>query len=110
MSIESSSFLEEGSMFLKVVRIFIASVILFSYLPVIPVDDCPAQDHMDDVRMNCGYIFHCPFISSIGPLESVTILNIGWLVSIAPSLLIEDIEYPVFHPPEAISNPHSFSS
>jgi hypothetical protein len=87
-------------MFLKVVRILIVLVILFSYLPIIHVDFCPNENHVDHVKINCGYVFHCPFVSNNTLLESITILNIGRLVLMTSLPLVEDLEYPIFHPPE----------
>jgi hypothetical protein len=90
-------------MFLKVVRIFIVLVVLFSYLPIVHVDFCANEDHedgMDHVKINCGYVFHCPFVSNNSFLGSITILNIGRLVLMTSSPLVEDLEYPIFHPPE----------
>jgi len=89
-------------MFLKVVRILIVLAILFSYLSVIHMDYCPDEDHMGHVKMNCGHIFHCPFISNIDFSELTTIPNIGRLVLITALPVIEDLEYPVFHPPETL--------
>jgi hypothetical protein len=89
-------------MFLKVGRILIVLTILFSYLPAIPMDYCPDEDNMGHVEMNCGYIFHCPFISNISLSEFNPIPNIGRLVSITVLPVIEDLEYPVFHPPKTL--------
>jgi len=86
-------------MFLKVVRIFIVLVILFSYLPVVHIDSCPNEGHVDHMKIDCGYVFHCPFVSNNTFLESTTILDIGRLVPIPSLALVEDLEYPIFHPP-----------
>jgi hypothetical protein len=96
-------------MFLKVVRIFVVLVILFSYLPIARAEFCPNESHVDHVKLNCGYVFHCPFVSNNSFLESITILNIGRLVLIAALPLVEDLEYPIFHPPKA-SHESSFAS
>ena len=86
----------------KVIRIFIVSVILFSYLPVVHTDSCPEQDHMVDAKMSCGYVFHCPFVLNVGTLDSIAILHIGRLVLATPSPSFEDHEYPIFHPPKVL--------
>ncbi len=96
-------------MFLKVVRIFVLLVILFSYLPIVHMDFCPNEDHMDHVKINCGYVFHCPFVSNNSLLECITILNIGRLVLITSLPLVEDLEYPIFRPPEALQKCPSVS-
>jgi len=83
-------------MFLKVVRILIVLVILFSYLPISHMNSCPDEGR----RINCGYVFHCPFISNNSLLESIAVLNVGRLVLVTPLQLNEDFEYPIFHPPE----------
>ena len=89
-------------MFFKVIRIFIVSAVLFSYLPVIHMDYCPEQDHVTDAKMICGYIFHCPFVLNVGSLDSIAILPIGRLVSVTSSPSLEDHEYPIFHPPKVL--------
>ena len=92
-------------MFLKVVRISIVLVILSSYLPISHMNSCPDEGQ----KMNCGYLFHCPFISNISLPGPITVLNIGRLVLIASLPPVEDLEYPIFHPPEA-SFKHPFVS
>ena len=84
------------------VRILIVLAILFPYLPIVRMDYCTDDDSMDHVKMNCGHIFHCPFISNIDFSELTTIPNIGRLVLITALPVIEDLEYPVFHPPETL--------
>jgi hypothetical protein len=85
---------------MRKIGLFLAIALFCSYLPMVPMDDCPEDDHLGNVMMNCGYSFHCPLISSITPLQPVAIPNIEPLVLIMPSLLVEDLEYPIFHPPE----------
>ena len=89
-------------MFLKVVRILIVLVILFSYLPIMHMDGCPYEKRTENAKMNCGYTFHCPFISTIIFTEPIALLNLGRMVLITPLPLLEDLEYPIFHPPEAL--------
>jgi hypothetical protein len=90
-------------MFLKMVRILIVLAILFSYIPISRMHSCPDEGHMNNMKMNCGYIFHCPFISNIDFSELTTIPNIGRLVLITSLPFFEDLEYPVFRPPETLS-------
>ena len=97
-------------MFLKVVRIFIVVGILFSYLPIAHMDGCSEQNHMDNNKISCGYLFHCPIISSIGFSELVAIPNIARLVLIMRLPLFEDLEYPIFHPPKAMAEHTQFAS
>ena len=97
-------------MFLKMVRILIVLAILFPYLPIVRMNYCTDNDSMDQVKMDCGSIFHCPFMSNISLSELIIIPNIGWLVLITSLPLFEDLEYPIFHPPEVLRSPNSFAS
>ena len=79
-------------------------VILFSYLPVLPVQHCAEGndegDRDEDGKLDCGYIFHCPFVSNIRFSEPMIILNMERLLSIPTTRVFDDFRFPVFHPPE----------
>jgi hypothetical protein len=94
---------------MRKIGLFIAIALFCSYLPMVPMDDCLAGDHLGNIMMNCGYSFHCPLISSITLLEPAAIPNIEQLVLIMPLLLLEDLEYPIFHPPEGLHRRGSVS-
>ena len=91
-------------MFQKWFRILIVLGVLFSYFPVMPAEYCPKGDqdgsHREGGKLNCGYIFHCPFTFDLRFSEPLVILNIEKLVPISSSITSEDFRFPIFHPPE----------
>jgi len=95
-------------MFQKWIRILIIGI-LFSYIPVLPVEYCPEGSHeknhhkgshKEEGKLNCGYIFHCPFTFNLSFSEPLVILHMEKLVSIAPPTTFGDFRFPIFHPPE----------
>jgi hypothetical protein len=101
-------------MFQKWIRILIIVGILFSYFPVMSLQHCPMgsyeENHHDgdhhegshkkEGRLNCGYIFHCPFTFSPSFSGPLVILNTEKLLSISPPIMFGDFRFPIFHPPE----------
>jgi hypothetical protein len=100
-------------MFQKWIRVLIIIGILFSYFPVIPLQHCPEGthegsnegnhdegSHNEKGKLNCGYIFHCPFTFNLGFSEPLVILNTEKLESILSSITFGDFRFPIFHPPE----------
>ena len=85
---------------MKIIGIFIIIAILFSYAPAIPMDKCSEGDHGGNTKLDCGYIFHCPFLSNINLSESITLPYFGRAVLISSFLVIEELTHPIFHPPE----------
>jgi hypothetical protein len=62
---------------------------------------CSEEDHSGNSRLDCGYIFHCPFISdTIMPPPSILSMN-GWLRLMPTAGKIEEFPRLIFHPPEA---------
>ena len=78
------------------ILIIIITGVLFSYLPVTPVEHCPmgsheanhhdgdhpGGSHKEEGQSNCGYIFHCPFAVHPSFSEPMVILNTEKLVII----------------------------
>ncbi len=91
-------------MFLKWIRILLIIVILFSYLPVMPIQACVEGDHegnhKENGKLDCGYIFHCPFVSNIRFSEPLIVLNMERLLSLPTTMVFDDFRFPIFHPPE----------
>ena len=85
---------------MKIVGILLIIGILFSYVPILPMDDCQESNHAGNMKLDCGYIFHCPFLSNIGLPESMTLPYFGRAVLNAPLLVIEELTHPLFHPPK----------
>ncbi len=85
---------------MRIVGIFLVIAILFSYLPIIPRDDCPDVDHMGSMKLDCGNIFHCPLIFSIS-VSGPTVLPLsGRFFLTFFSVKVEELPRLVFHPPE----------
>ena len=74
--------------------------ILFSYVPMIPMDECPEGNHMGNRKMDCGYNFHCPLIFNISMPEPLA-LPLSGRVVLTPSLLkIDELTFFIFRPPK----------
>jgi len=85
---------------MKIIGILLIIGILFSYVPIFSTDDCRQENHAGNMKLDCGYIFHCPFLSNIGLPESITLPYFGRAVLISSFLVIEELTHPIFHPPE----------
>ncbi len=85
---------------MKIVGIVIILGILFSYVPIFPMDDCQEEAPMGNMKLDCGYIFHCPFLSNIGLSKSMTLPLIGRAVLSSSLPVIDELTHPIFHPPE----------
>ena len=85
---------------MKIIGVLLIIGILFSYIPIFPMDGCQQGDHAGNMKLDCGYIFHCPFLSNTNVSESISLPYLGRAVSISSSLVIEDLTHPIFHPPE----------
>jgi len=92
---------------MKLIGIFLIIGILFSYVPVMPMDDCPEGDqhtgnrHTGNMTMNCGYSFHCPILFNINTPDPMPLPLTGRLVDLAPPLKIDEVPFLIFHPPKA---------
>jgi hypothetical protein len=93
---------EKRALVLKLVGIFIAIAILFSYAPVIPKHDCQEGDHMGNKKMDCGYSFHCPITVNMSPLKNLNLPFKGRLVSTPSLMRLEEFPYFIFHPPKPL--------
>ena len=49
---------------MKIIGFLLIIGILFSYVPVFPMDECPEGKHMGNMKMDCGYNFHNHFFTS----------------------------------------------
>ena len=74
--------------------------ILFSYVPMFPMDECPEGNHMGNMKMDCGNNFHCPLILNITMPEPLP-LPLNGRVVLTPSLLkIDELASLIFRPPK----------
>ncbi len=81
--------------------------ILFSYLPLFPMDGCPEGSHMGMMKMDCGSLFHCPVTVDNIFSETSALPLTGCLVPIKLTLAVDELPNPIFHPPKySIPNPY----
>jgi hypothetical protein len=88
---------------MRIIGCFLIIGILFSYIPVFPMDECPEGNHMGNMKMDCGYLFHCPMIVDINISETSSLPPNGFSISIRTLLLMEELVHSIFHPPEYLS-------
>jgi len=88
---------------MRLVGIFLIIGILFSYVPVFPMDECPEGNHMGNMKMDCGSLFHCPMIVDLNISEISGLPLNGRLVSTKPLLVVKELAHPVYHPPEYLN-------
>jgi hypothetical protein len=89
---------------MRIVGIFLVTVILLSYVPMIPLDDCPGANHMGNImKMDCGSLFHCPMIVDLNISETSGLSPNGRLVSTKPLLVLKELTHTIFHPPEYLN-------
>ena len=85
---------------MKIIGFLLIIEILFSYVPVFPMDECPEGKHMGNMKMDCGYNFHCPLISNIIMPEPLSLPLSGRVVLIPSLLKIDELASLIFRPPE----------
>ena len=74
--------------------------ILFSYVPMILMDECPEGNHMGNMKMDCGYNFHCPLIFNINMPEPLPLPLSGRVVLTTSLLKIDELTSLIFRPPK----------
>ena len=85
---------------MKIIGFLLIIGILISYVPMIPMDECPEGKHMGNMKMDCGYNFHCPIIFNIIMPEPLS-LPLSGRVVLTPSLRkIDELTSLRFRPPE----------
>jgi hypothetical protein len=85
---------------MKILGILVIVGILFPYLPIIPMDDCPEGGHMGNMRGDCGYLFRCPVLSNTNIVALSALAVIGRLIRTPALPKIENWVSPIFHPPK----------
>ena len=55
---------------------------------------------MGNMKVDCGYIFHCPLILNISMPELLPIPVSGRLVLSYFSFKVDELPHPIFHPPD----------
>jgi len=85
---------------MRIVVVFIIIGILFSYVPVFSMDECPEGNHMGNMKMDCGSNFHCPLIFNIPMPEPLPLPISGRVVLTTPLLKNDELAYLIFRPPK----------
>jgi hypothetical protein len=85
---------------MKIIGCLLVIGILFSYVPVFHMEECPEGNHMGNMKMDCGGPFHCPIIVDIVVSEISGLPLNGLLVPTRMLLLTDGLTTPIFHPPE----------
>jgi len=84
----------------RIAGAFIIIAVLFSYAPLIPMDDCPENHHTGPMKLDCGYLFHCPVLSDIGISNPSPLSLTGRLVLVLSSPNVDELPFLIFHPPK----------
>ena len=84
---------------MKIIGFLLIIGILISYVPMIPMDECPEGNHMGNMKMDCGNNFHCPLIFNIIIQEPLPLPLSGRVVLTPPLLKIDELAYLIFRPP-----------
>jgi hypothetical protein len=89
-----------GGYEMKITGILLIIGIVFSYVPILPMDDCQETNHAGNMKLDCGYIFHCPLLSNLGLPESITLPYFGPAVLISSLPMLDEFIHPIYHPPK----------
>jgi len=89
---------------MKIIGCLLVIGILLSYAPVFHTDKCPEGNHLGNMKMDCGGLFHCLMIVDIVASEISSLPLYGLLIPARILLLIEGLVSPIFHPPEYCSS------
>ena len=87
-------------MFLKLTSVLIIIGILFSYTPIVHGEGCPEGGSSKNMKMGCGYIFHCPFLSDRIIYLPFSLPLIGRVVLIPILPNVDEMAHLIFHPPK----------
>lgn len=87
---------------MRLIGCFLVIGILFSYLPMFPMDGCPEGSHMGIMKMDCGASFHCPMIVDRIVSETSSLPLNGCLILTKRLLVVDEVAYLIFHPPKII--------
>jgi hypothetical protein len=83
---------------------FIASLIIFgillSYVPSFSTEDCKEVGHSNRINLDCGNLFHCPFILEHGIPENFYLPLKGRMALVNQFPNLKMIPHPIFHPPK----------
>ncbi len=85
---------------MKKISVFLVLGILLFYFPLFSLGDCLENSHLQNLKLDCGGLFHCPFI--LNQDIKMFILNLTGLITFSdPFSNLEGIPLSIYHPPEA---------
>jgi len=96
---------------MKIIAILLTVGVLFSCIPMVPMNDCPEESHMGGLKVNSGSSYHCPLCTLIVNAalpEPLPLPLIGQLLSTEYLRMVDDLTRSIFRPPEyGIPNAYS---
>ena len=85
---------------MRIIGYLLVIGLLFSYLPAFPIDECPEGNRMGNMKMDFGYVFHCPLIFNINLPDPLPLPLKGRLI-LTPSLFkVDELAHLIFHSPD----------
>jgi hypothetical protein len=87
---------------MKIIGCLLVIGILCFYAPVFSMDQCPEENHMGKVKIDCGYSFHCPMIVNNSILGTYRFPFSGRLVPTKPFLVVDELIRVIFRPPKVL--------
>lgn len=85
---------------MRIITSIIIFGILLSYAPIISIEDCPETNHFGKMSLDCGSLFHCPFILNID-------FSVNFYLPLKGSVVLSNhlphyklVPRSIFHPPE----------
>ncbi len=88
--------------FKNLIGSLVVITILFSYMPAFSMGGCPEGNHMGNVKMDCGYSFHCPMVVNENILGTYSLPLNGRLAPAKPLLAVDELVRMIFHPPRGL--------
>lgn len=85
---------------MKLVGALLVISILFLYAPVMSREECSGENHMEGIRINCGYSFHCPFVDKGEGSGYSRLPFLGQFAMISPVFYLHQLVHLVYRPPE----------
>jgi hypothetical protein len=85
---------------MRIIGCLIVILILFSYVPVFPMDECPEGNQTGNMKLDCGNNFHCPLIFTITTAETLQLPLSGRVVLTSSLLKIDELIALIFRPPK----------
>lgn len=73
--------------------------ILLLYIPLFSSGDCTETGHLKNIKLDCGNLFHCPFIL-VSDIKIFTLCIIGIIPFYDPISNFKGIPLSIYHPPE----------